>query len=116
MRLHRLHLTNFRQFRTGSITFAQGGDNNVTVIHGQNGSGKTTLRNALTWVLYGDVNFSLRPNHLGSQGAFAEVEPSDSVRVEVILEFEDEDIDYELTRWVEYQKQSPLRLRRRNHR
>jgi len=48
MRLHRLHLTNFRQFRTGSITFAQGGDNNVTVIHGQNGSGKTTLRNALT--------------------------------------------------------------------
>ena len=106
MRLHRLHLTNFRQFRTGSITFAQGGDNNVTVIHGQNGSGKTTLRNALTWVLYGDVNFSLRPNHLGSQGAFAEVEPGDSIRVEVTLEFEDEDIDYELSRWVEYQKQT----------
>lgn len=106
MRLHRLHLMNFRQFRTGSITFAQGGDDNVTVIHGQNGSGKTTLRNALTWVLYGDVNFTLRPNHLGSQGAFAEVESSDSVRVEVALEFEDEDIDYELTRWVEYQKQS----------
>lgn len=106
MRLHRLHLTNFRQFRTGSITFAQGGDDNVTVIHGQNGSGKTTLRNALTWVLYGDVNFTLRPNHLGSQGAFAEAEPGDSVRVEVALEFEDEDIDYELTRWVEYQKQS----------
>jgi len=107
MRLHRLHLTNFRQFRTGSLTFAQGGDENVTVIHGQNGSGKTTLRNALTWVLYGDVNFSLRPGHLGSQGAFAEAEPGDSVRVEVILEFEDEEIDYELTRWVEYQKQSP---------
>ncbi len=106
MRLHRLHLTNFRQFRTGSITFAQGGDDNVTVIHGQNGSGKTTLRNALTWVLYGDVNFTLRPNHLGSQGAFAEVEPGNSVRVEVALEFEDEDIDYELARWVEYQKQS----------
>lgn len=106
MRLHRLHLTNFRQFRTGAITFAQGGENNVTVVHGQNGSGKTTLQNALTWVLYDEVNFTLRPNNLGSQGAFAEIDAGETVRVEVTLEFEDEDIDYELTRWVEYQKQS----------
>ena len=107
MRLHRLHLTNFRQFRTGALTFAQGGEDNVTIVHGQNGSGKTTLQNALTWVLYDEVNFTLRPNKLGSQGAFAEVDAGESVRVEVTLEFEDEDIDYELTRWVEYQKQSP---------
>lgn len=106
MRLHQLHLTNFRQFRMETITFAQGGDENVTVVHGQNGSGKTTLKNALTWILYGDVDFSLRPDHLGSQGAFAETEPGDTVRVEVTLEFEDEGINYKLTRWVEYQKQS----------
>jgi DNA sulfur modification protein DndD len=106
MRLHQIQLKNFRQFRTGAITFAQGGENNVTVVHGQNGSGKTTLQNALTWVLYDEVNFTLRPNKLASQGAFAEVDTGESVRVEATLEFEDEDIDYELTRWVEYQKQS----------
>ncbi|MBV0926229.1 AAA family ATPase [Halomicroarcula limicola] len=106
MRLHRLHLTNFRQFRTGTITFAQGGEQNVTVVHGQNGSGKTTLKNALTWVLYDEVDFTLRPDKLASQGSFAETETGDTVRVEAVLEFEDEDIDYELTRWVDYQKQS----------
>ncbi|WP_138007393.1 AAA family ATPase [Halalkalirubrum salinum] len=106
MRLLRLHLLNFRQFRSGSITFAQGDDKNVTVIHGQNGSGKTTLKNALTWVLYSDVDFNLRPNKLASQGAMAEASSNDTIRVEVSLEFEDGDIEYELTRWVEYQKQS----------
>lgn len=106
MRLHRLHLTNFRQFRTGTIKFAHGGDENVTVVHGQNGSGKTTLKNALTWVLYGEVDFTLRPDKLASQGAFAEADTRDTVQVEVSLEFGDEDVDYELTRWVEYQKQS----------
>ena len=106
MRLHHLQLTNFRQFRNGSLTFADGGDQNVTVIHGQNGSGKTTLKNALTWILYDEVQFTLRPGKLGSQGAFAEAEEGDSIRVTGVLEFEDEGIDYELTRWVEYQKQS----------
>ncbi|WP_416838767.1 AAA family ATPase [Haloferax sp. DFSO52] len=106
MRLHRLHLTNFRQFRTGTITFAQDGEKNVTVIHGQNGSGKTTLKNALTWVLYDEVDFTLRPTKLASQGAFAEADDGDTVHVEAVLEFEDEDTEYELTRWVDYQKQS----------
>lgn len=106
MRLQRLYLTNFRQFRSGSITFATENDRNVTVIHGQNGSGKTTLLNALTWVLYGDVDFELRPEKLANQGALVEADSGSTVRVEVTLEFEDENIEYELTRWLEYQKQS----------
>lgn len=106
MRLHRLYLTNFRQFRSGSLAFATENERNVTVIHGQNGSGKTTLMNALTWVLYGDVDFEMRPEKLANQGAMVEADPGSTVRVEVTLEFEDDDIDYELTRWVEYQKQS----------
>lgn len=106
MYLHQLYVQNFRQFRTGTVTFAQGGDQNVTVIHGQNGSGKTTLKNALTWVLYGDVDFVLRPSKLASQGALAETDPSNTVKVEATLEFEHNDIDYELTRWAEYQKQT----------
>lgn len=106
MRLHRLTLRNFRQFRDEVVEFAPGGENNVTVVHGQNGSGKTTLKNAFTWVLYGDVDFSMRPDKLASQGAFAEVDPGDTVEVKVILEFEHEEVDYELTRRYVYQRQS----------
>lgn len=106
MLFHRLSLQNFRQFRNETLEFAQGGDTNVTVVHGQNGSGKTTLLNAFTWILYDSVSFTLRPDALASQGALAEVESGDSVRVEGVLEFEHEETEYTLTRWVEYQKQS----------
>lgn len=106
MRLYRLNLQNFRQFRSDSISFANGDEQNVTVIHGQNGSGKTTLKNALTWVLYDEVDFDLRPSKLASQGAFAKIDVGDTVHVEATLEFEHEETDYELVRWLEYQKQS----------
>lgn len=106
MLFHRLSLQNFRQFRNESLEFAQGGDSNVTVIHGQNGSGKTTLLNAFTWILYDEVSFTLRPNALASQGALAEVDNGETIRVEGVLEFEHEETEYTLTRWVEYQKQS----------
>lgn len=107
MLFHRLSLQNFRQFRNETLEFAQGGEKNVTVFHGQNGSGKTTLLNAFTWILYDEVSFTLRPDALASQGALAEVESGETVRVEGVLEFEHEEIEYTLTRWVEYQKQSP---------
>ncbi len=106
MQLHRLHLTNFRQFRSETVEFALGDDQNVTVVHGQNGSGKTTLKNAFLWVLYDESDFNLRPDKLASQGALAEVDPGETVSVEVALEFEHEDIDYEVTRSYEYQRQA----------
>lgn len=107
MRLHRLHLSNFRQFRQETIEFAIGDSPNVTVIHGQNGSGKTTLKNAFLWVLYGEANFNLRPEKLANQGAMAEAGERDTVTVEVTLEFEHDDVNYELTRSTDYQKQQP---------
>ena len=106
MQLHRLHLKNFRQFRSETVEFALGDDRNVTVIHGQNGSGKTTLKNAFLWVLYEQSDFNLRPDKLASQGALAEVDPGETVTVEVTLEFEHEDTDYDLTRSHEYQRQA----------
>lgn len=106
MLFHRLSLQNFRQFRNEILEFSQGGDSNVTVIHGQNGSGKTTLLNAFKWILYDEVAFTLRPDALASQGALAEVESGETIRVEGVLEFEHEDTEYTLTRWIEYQKQS----------
>jgi DNA sulfur modification protein DndD len=107
MRLHRLHLRNFRQFRSETVEFALGEDRNVTVIHGQNGSGKTTLKNAFLWVLYDETDFNLRPDELASQGALAEVGKGETVPVEATLEFEHEDVTYELSRRRDYQKQAP---------
>lgn len=106
MQLLSLYLQNFRQFRSESIEFGRRDGEQVTVIHGQNGSGKTTLKNAFTWVLYGSVDFSLRPDKLASQGAFAEIEPGETVSVEVRLEFNHEDATYELVRRADYQRQS----------
>jgi DNA sulfur modification protein DndD len=106
MLLRSIYLQNFRQFRAESIEFGQGEGNQVTVIHGQNGSGKTTLKNAFTWALYGSVSFSLRPDKLASQGAFAEIDPGETASVEVRLEFDHEDATYELVRRADYQRQN----------
>jgi DNA sulfur modification protein DndD len=106
MKIHRLHLRNFRQFRSESFEFPVGDGQNVTVIHGQNGSGKTTVKNAFLFALYGQCSFSLRPDKLANQGAMAEAKSGETVTVEVILEFEHEETFFQVTRTREYQKQN----------
>lgn len=49
MKLHRLQLTNFRQYMDLDLTFGDG----ITAIVGANGSGKSTLLEAICWSLYG---------------------------------------------------------------
>jgi len=49
MKLHRLQLTNFRQYMELDLTFGDG----ITAIIGANGSGKSTLLEAICWSLYG---------------------------------------------------------------
>jgi exonuclease SbcC len=49
MRLHRLHLANFRQHRDTDIEFGTG----LTGIIGHNGAGKSTLLEAIAWAIYG---------------------------------------------------------------
>src|SRR6056297_1826036 len=105
MKLRRLSLENFRQFRDDEIKFARGETNNVTVIHGSNGSGKTTLLNAFTWLLYEDVDFDTRPNRLASEGAMASASPGDEVTVSVTLDFSHDGEDYTATRTAVYEKQ-----------
>lgn len=106
MKLQRLYLKNFRQFRDEILEFAQDGTNNVTVVHGPNGSGKTTLLNAFTWLLYENVDFDTRPNRLASEGAMANAGPGDEVTVKVSLEFRHEGATYTATRTAVFEKQS----------
>jgi DNA repair exonuclease SbcCD ATPase subunit len=106
MKLQRLHLENFRQFRDETLEFAQDGTNNVTVIHGPNGSGKTTLLNAFTWLLYENVDFDTRPDRLASEGAMADARPGDEITVKVSLEFHHEGATYTATRTAVFEKQS----------
>lgn len=58
MKLKKISLKNFRQFRDVSVSFANDDHKNVTIILGQNGSGKTTFAQAFQWCLYGETSFS----------------------------------------------------------
>ncbi len=107
MQLVKLEVLNFRQFRHEAIDFAEGEDQNVTVIHGANGSGKTTLLNAFTWLFYDEVDFDTRPDRLVSEGAMAGASPGDRLTVSVRLEFEHDGAEYIAKREAIYEKQSP---------
>lgn len=106
MRIQRLRLNNFRQFRDDTIDFAQGGDQNVTVIHGANGSGKTTILNAFKWVMYNEVEFKNHPERLATEGAMADANVNESVTVAVTLDFEHEGAEYSATRTAVYRKRN----------
>jgi exonuclease SbcC len=78
VRLHRLHLQNFRQHAESVITF----DTGLTGIIGTNGSGKTTILEAIAWALYG--NSATRGTRDSIR--FSRAAPRSPVRVE--LDFE----------------------------
>ncbi|MCP4763177.1 MAG: AAA family ATPase [archaeon] len=59
MKLHKIELKNFRQFKgTQIIEFSHGSTKNVSVIYGENGRGKTGIFRALMFCLYGDKSLS----------------------------------------------------------
>ncbi|MEM2942809.1 MAG: AAA family ATPase [Candidatus Bathyarchaeia archaeon] len=54
MRIERITLRNYRQFRQAQVTFRKRPDTDLHFIVGTNGTGKTNLLNAINWCLYGD--------------------------------------------------------------
>ena len=59
MKLHRIELNNFRQFKgTQTIEFSSSSTKNVSVVYGENGRGKTGIFRALMFCLYGDRSLS----------------------------------------------------------
>lgn len=56
MKINRITLTNFRQYKQADIEFSKDPNRNITVILGENGYGKTTLIRAFIWCLYPTTN------------------------------------------------------------
>jgi exonuclease SbcC len=78
MRLHSLHLTNFRQHVDTHIEFETG----ITGIIGPNGSGKTTILEAIAWALYG------MPAARGTRDSIRTFRAGQRAQVRVELDFE----------------------------
>ncbi len=52
MRIEKIKLKNYRQYRDIEISFKQTSGNDLHIIIGKNSVGKTNLLNAITWCLY----------------------------------------------------------------
>jgi len=52
MRIEKIKLKNYRQYRDVEISFKQTSENDLHIIVGKNGTGKTNLLNAINWCLY----------------------------------------------------------------
>lgn len=61
MRIERVEITNFRQYKNVAFDFEKNGEYDLHIILGNNGIGKTNLLNAISWCLYG------KESHLGNE-------------------------------------------------
>lgn len=106
MKLHRIRLENFRQFRGDQeIEFSTDSAKNVTLVWGANGAGKTTLLNAFTWVLYGQFTKDFeKPDQLYNLEDWASLEQGKRITVAVELEFENSGQSFTLRRESVYRK------------
>ncbi len=108
MKLERLILENFRQFKgRQELLFSDFEGRNVTIVHAENGFGKTTLLKALLWVLYGrdgllgtdgiEADFE-KPDEILHEGTAFAAKDSNHVKAMVQLTFKHDDDRYILTR------------------
>jgi DNA sulfur modification protein DndD len=101
VRIVSLTLTNFRQFYgTQALEFTGGqSSRNTTLIYGANGAGKSTILNAFTWALYGRFTPSFEnPDRLLSIRAMSEATVGDDVSTSVLVVFEHNGDEYQVTR------------------
>ncbi|MFW9875324.1 MAG: AAA family ATPase [Candidatus Thorarchaeota archaeon] len=53
MRIKKVYLTNYRQFKNGEISFGKPSNNDLNIFIAVMGTGKTNILNAINWCLYG---------------------------------------------------------------
>ena len=103
MIIHKIELTNFRQFQGHQVIEFCDGAKNVTVIYGENGRGKTGLFRALVFCLYGDT--ALTQDEGGSSNNLVN-EPlvrgnrGNAVTAKVEVVFSHDSVKYRLSREV----------------
>lgn len=113
MLLQSIKLTNFRQFRNGTIDFAGGADGkNVTIIIGENGTGKTTFAQAFFWCLYGETAFS--DKSILNKKTEKEMRPGQEAKVRVELKLHHGEVDYTLIREQIYKRDMLNRVKSEN--
>jgi DNA sulfur modification protein DndD len=101
MRIHYLHLKNYRQYRDARLDFSTDPDSNFTIIQGSNGAGKSNLLNAITWCLYGEerhLNEEAEGLPLINEKIYSEIEPGSSKRVEVKMGLGEDELEYRIQR------------------
>ena len=102
MKLQRLEFNDFRLYQGHQeITFATDPKKNVTIVYGANGGGKTTLLNAFLWALFGTFSEDVQQKNLiVNLDTWAATSVGEFAEAKVILQFENEGMDYVLTRSI----------------
>lgn len=111
MRFNRITFNNYRCFLNGSIDFVKSPNKNMTVLIAPNGGGKTETLFAFWWTLY-DYDFSKLTNkeqtpYALNSALYRKLEQSETGAKEecsVILEFEENNITYQVKKRCEYRK------------
>ncbi len=109
MKLEKLIIENFRQFRgRQEILFSTLDDKNVTLVHAENGFGKTALLNALLWGFYGHegltADLAIKESIIHEGFAARAKDPARAAATVTIL-FHHEDAKYTLTRTLGLEQQ-----------
>lgn len=94
----------FRFYGYQEINCDVNNDKNVIVIVGENGRGKTTLLSAFNWVFYDEVLPPLNVKGLLNYKRQKELNISEQAEAFVTIIFEEDGIEYEISRKLEFQK------------
>lgn len=120
MKLDKISIKNYRQYRDVEIEFDKNPDKNFTIVKGNNGTGKTTLLNAFTWCLYGKEIHSYSGHDSGmtmcNNKSVTLAEPGDGITVSVEIHFlDDKNRPYIFERSLDYYKNNDGELRQKSN-
>jgi len=105
MRINKINITNYRQFRNFKINFNKKNNLDLNIIIGRNGTGKTNLLNAINWCLYNDEpHLSIPSQQMPLLNVKSIKEPLNKDEISAIVEIwvEDEDRVYIFRRKANY--------------
>ena len=102
MKINRISLINFRQYKNVTLEFSYDPQKNVTIILGDNGYGKTTLVKSFLWCLYRDLCF--KDKKLLNKDVAMTMNHTDEKTVKVTLELEHDNSIYTIITQESYKR------------